>query len=215
MSENVNLLWVFVAGLTSVFSPCILPILPILVAGTEREHRARPLLIVLGLTTTFVIMGIVMSLFGSFLGPVMGYVEKGAGILIAVLGLLMLMDINIFKGLNALARVGNYSEGNVGGLILGLTLGIIWIPCVGPMLSSVLALVATRGSTGYGAGLLAVYSLGFAIPILLAAYAAHFFRNQVGFFKQHPAVIRIASGLLLLIFGLFIVFKGMLAFGAL
>jgi cytochrome c-type biogenesis protein len=83
------------------------------------------------------------------------------------------------------------------------------------MLSSVLALVATRGSTGYGAGLLAVYSLGFAIPILLAAYAAHFFRNQVGFFKQHPAVIRIASGLLLLIFGLFIVFKGMLAFGAL
>ncbi len=215
MSENVNILWVFVAGLTSVFSPCILPILPILVAGTEREHRARPLLIVLGLTTTFVLMGIVMSLFGSFLGPIMGYVEKGAGILIAVLGLLMLLDINVFKGLNALTRVGNYSEGNIGGLILGLTLGIIWIPCVGPMLSSVLALVATRGSTGYGAGLLSVYSLGFSIPILLAAYAAHFFRNQVGFFKQHPAVIRIASGLLLLVFGLFIVFKGMLAFGAL
>ncbi|NTV52494.1 MAG: cytochrome c biogenesis protein CcdA [Candidatus Firestonebacteria bacterium] len=215
LTENLNLLWVFTAGLTSVFSPCVLPILPILVAGTQREHRARPLLIVAGLTTTFVLMGIVSSLFGALIGPGMYYVEKGAGILIAVFGVLMLFDINWFKHLTFLSGLTSRSEGKFGGLLLGLTLGIVWIPCVGPMLSSVLALVAARGTTGYGAGLLLVYSLGFSLPILLAAYAAHFFRNQVGFFKTHPTGVRIASGILLIVFGLFIFFKGMIAFGSL
>jgi cytochrome c-type biogenesis protein len=213
--DKLNIFWVFIAGLTSVASPCVLPIIPILVAGTEREDRARPLLIVIGLSTMFVLMGIVTSLFGAVIGPGMPYVEKAAGVLIVLFGVLLLFDINLFKHLTFLSRIGNHSEGRFGGLILGLTLGLIWIPCVGPMLSSVLTLVASRGTLGYGAGLLLVYSLGFSLPILTAAYAAHFFRNQVGIFKQHPVIIRFASGILLIVFGLFIIFKGMLAFGAL
>lgn len=215
MVENMNLLLVFGAGIASVASPCILPILPILVAGTERDHRARPLLLVAGLTSTFVLMGIVTSLFGAAIGPAMYYVEKAAAVLIILFGGLLLFDVNLFKQMGFLQRLSFRSEGRYSGFFLGLTLGIVWIPCVGPILSSVLAMVASQGKLGFGSGMLLVYSLGFAIPILIAAYAAHFFRGQVGFFQKHPLVVRIASAILLLALGTFILFKGMIGFGSL
>lgn len=215
MTDHFNLLLVFTAGITSVFSPCILPILPILVAGTEKENKSRPVLMVLGLTVTFIAMGIVTSLFGSVIGPSMVYIEKIAGGLIILFGAMMLFDINLFKKLTFLQNIGSQATGSMGGFLLGLTLGIIWIPCVGPILGSVLALVASKGSVGYGIMLLFIYSAGFSIPILTTAYAAHFTRNHIGFIKRHPLLIRMISAFLLIALGLYIIFKGMLSFGGL
>lgn len=214
MTDNLNLLLVFTAGITSVFSPCVLPILPVLVAGTAKENKYRPLLIVLGLTVTFIAMGIVTSLFGSLIGPSMAYIEKIAGWLIVLFGVMMLFNINLFKKLTFLQNIGSQATGSMGGFLLGMTLGIIWIPCVGPILGSVLALVATKGSVGFGSMLLFIYSIGFSIPILVTAYAAHFTRNHIGFIKSHPLLVRILSALLLITLGLYIIFKGMLSFGS-
>lgn len=158
-------------------------------------------------------MGMITSLFGSVVGQAMLYVEKIAGVFIVLLGTLMLLDINLFKKLTFLQTIGNTATGATSGFVLGLTLGIIWIPCVGPISGSVLAMVASKGSVWYGASLLAIYSLGFAIPILLTAYAAHFTRSHVGFLKRHPVLIRVISALLLITLGLFIFFKGMMSFG--
>lgn len=203
----------FGAGVLSVLSPCVLPILPIIVTGTERDCRYRPLLIVLGLAITFVLMGVVSALFGGLIGQYMQHVERGAGVLIMLFGLAMLAGFNPFKNLGFLSNIHvQDNHGRWSGLLLGLTLGIIWIPCVGPVLSGVLAKVAGRGELGYGIILLGIYAAGFSLPMLLVAYLSQATRKRLQFFLRHPLAIRIASGLVLVVFGAIITFSGMLAF---
>ena len=93
-----------------------------------------------------------------------------------------------------------------------MTLGVIWVPCVGLLLSSVLATVAAEGQVLKGVILLAFYSLGFSIPMLIAAYSALFFRNKVSIIMNKPFVVRWISGGILIIFGLYFMFKGGISF---
>jgi cytochrome c-type biogenesis protein len=213
MVDNINITLVFAAGLASVLSPCVLPVVPIVVAGSNDDHKLRPVLIVAGLSVTFILMGVVSALFGSFIGTKMYYVEKAAGVLIALFGLLLIFNVNLFKHLGFFSRFAQKSRGRLGGFILGFTLGVIWIPCVGPMLSSVLAIVATQGKVLNGISLLFVYSLGFAVPMLIAGYASQFFRKGLRRFGKYHYFINIGSGAILLALGLFIIFKGMIGFG--
>jgi cytochrome c-type biogenesis protein len=213
MIENLNIALVFGAGLASVLSPCVLPVVPIIVTGSDNDHKLRPVMIIAGLTLTFVIMGAVSSLFGTIIGPKMVYINRAAGILIVLFGFLLIFNVNLFKHLGFLSQFAQKSRGKSGGFILGLTLGIIWIPCVGPMLSSVLALVASHGKVLYGIFFLFIYSLGFAVPMLIAGYAAQFFRNRFRKIGKFPIIINIVSGLILIAFGAVIFFKGTISFG--
>lgn len=213
MTENINLLFLFGAGLASVLSPCVLPVLPIVVTGRAEESRFRPLLIVAGLTFTFILMGILSSLFGSVIGSKIFYVEKVAAVIIFISGVLLVADVNVFKHLSFLSAFAQNSRGSFGGFLLGSTLGIIWIPCVGPMLSSVLAMVASKGHMVTGAAYLLVYSAGFAAPMLVAGYASQFFRKRMSGVGKYPRVISGLSGIVLIALGVFIYFKGMIGFG--
>jgi cytochrome c-type biogenesis protein len=206
--NSVDIGLVFAAGLASVLSPCVLPVVPIVVAGKSDDHKLRPVLIVGGLAVAFVLMGVLSSLFGSVIGPKMVYVEKAAGVLIAFFGLLLIFNVNLFKHLGFFSQFGQKSKGRFGGFVLGISLGVIWIPCVGPMLSSVLALVATEGKVLTGMGLLFVYSLGFAVPMLIAGYASQFFRNRFRSLGRFPVLINVVSGAVLLALGIFIITKG-------
>ncbi len=211
-----TLLMATFAGLASVASPCVLPMVPIIVTGTSDDHKYRPLLIVVGLSFSFIMMGVVTSLFAGAVAGVMPMVEKLVGVVVIAFGLSMLAGVNVFKNLTFLYKAQQFqSKGKWSGLILGMTLGIIWIPCVGPMLSGVLALVATKGQLASGLILLAFYSLGFSIPMLLAGYASQSFRHKIRVINQHPTAIRLISGLLLVAFGYYIFSSGMLAMGGL
>jgi len=214
MEQSLNLALIFIAGLASVLSPCVFPVLPIIMTGGSQDSRFRPLLIVAGLSLAFVAMGILSSLFGAVIGPFMYKLEKVAGGLIVLFGILMMADINIFKRLTFFSRLAEGSGGRKSGFVLGLILGVIWIPCVGPMLSSVLALVATEKQVAKGIFFLLIYSVGFSIPMLAAGYVSQFFRNRLRGFGRHPQVVSIASGLILTALGLFIIFKGVIGFGA-
>ena len=94
-----------------------------------------------------------------------------------------------------------------------MTLGLVWIPCVGPMLSGVLTLVATQGSVLSGMLLLAFYSLGFAIPLLIAGYASQSLRQRMRLVNAYHLAVRVVSGLILIGFGLAILNLGMLELG--
>jgi cytochrome c-type biogenesis protein len=214
MSDQINLLLVFGAGLTSVLSPCVLPVIPIVVLGTEKDPGLRPLFVVTGLSTTFILMGILSSLFGAVVGPAMSIVEKIAGVAIVIFGGLMLLDINLFKHFTFLQGLGSKSKSSFSGYLLGLTLGVVWIPCIGPMLSSVLALVATNGKLLNGLIMLTIYAAGFSVPLLIAGYSSHFFRSKVSLLLKHPLAVRFVSGSVLIVLGLLITFKGMVIFGA-
>ena len=203
----------FAAGLASVASPCVLPVVPLLVAGTADDHRARPALVVAGLATSFVAMGILTSLFGAAVGPVVPRLERAVGVLVLVSGALILSGVNVFERFAWLQRVAPAGGGRGSGLLLGLSLGLVWIPCVGPMLSGVLATVATRGSLAAGAILLLAYAAGFAVPMLLVGYGSQALRQRVRAVAAHPVAVRWVSGLLLVGFGALILQKGMLFAG--
>ena len=204
------LLTAFGAGLASVASPCVLPVVPIVVTGTEEDHRLRPLLVVLGLSMAFIGMGILGAAFGSLLaGGVTYYLEKAAGALILLFGVLTLLDRNVFKGLWFLQQIRTGTQGPWSGLVLGLTLGLVWIPCVGPFLASVLALVASEGEVAKGALYLGAYSLGFAVPMLLAGYFSRYFRERLRGVQRHQGLVRALSGGLLTLFGLYILVYGL------
>jgi cytochrome c-type biogenesis protein len=203
----------FGAGLASVASPCVLPVVPIIVTGTADDHRSRPAMIVAGIALSFSAMGVLSSLFGSAIGPALPLLEKGVGVLVLVFGLLLLADVNLFKRLTWLQRIQGGRGGRWSGLLLGASLGLVWIPCVGPMLSSVLAMVATNGTLLAGVVLLFVYSLGFAVPMLAVGYGSQALRQRVRAIAAHPVAVRWGSGLLLVIFGVVILRKGMLFAG--
>lgn len=203
----------FAAGLASVASPCVLPVVPLLVAGTGEDHRARPALVVAGLAASFVAMGVLTSLFGAAIGPAVPRLEKVVGAVVALFGLLLLADVNPFERLPWLQRIGPAHGGRWSGLLLGLSLGLVWIPCVGPMLSGVLATVATRGSLAAGVVLLLAYAAGFAVPMLAVGYGSHALRQRVRAVAAHPLAVRWASGLLLVGFGAVILREGMLFAG--
>jgi cytochrome c-type biogenesis protein len=203
----------FGAGLASVASPCVLPVLPIIVTGTADDHRSRPALVVAGIATSFVAMGVATSLFGAVVGPAIPALEKAVGVLVLAFGLLLLAGVNVFERLTFLQRVHAPGGGRWSGLLLGLSLGLVWIPCVGPMLSSVLATVAAKGTLAAGVILLFVYSLGFAVPMLAVGYGSQAVRRRVRAVAAHPLAVRWASGLLLVAFGALILRKGMLFAG--
>lgn len=210
-----TLIMVTFAGLASIASPCVLPMVPIIVTGTNDDHKYRPLLIVIGISCSFILMGVLTSLFAGAVAGVMPLVEKIVGVVVILFGVSMLFGINVFKKFTFFYKAQQFqSKGKWSGLILGMTLGIVWIPCVGPMLSGVLALVATQGKLASGLVLLAFYSLGFSIPMLLAGYASRSIRHKIRAVNSHPMAIRLISGTLLIVFGYYILTAGMLVIGS-
>jgi len=158
---------------------------------------------------------------GSMITSKLFYLEKVAAILVILFGVLLIVNINLAKYItffNRFQQGGVQKRGNIAALLMGMTLGLIWIPCVGGQLGAVLAMIATgaenaaTGTVLFGIILMLIYSFGFAIPLLVAAYATQFFRKRMGSVMKSPALIRIISGVLLIGFGVFIWMKGMMAF---
>ena len=205
-----NALFAFGAGLVSIASPCVLPVLPIVMAGPPGENRFRPVAIVAGLMSAFVLMGVLSSLFGSVVGPLLVRLEKPVGVLIGIVGLLVLLDLNPFKRLRVGGGAGAERKKGLGsGVLLGASLGLVWIPCVGPFLSAILGMVAARAQVGEAVALLVFYSLGFALPMLVAGYASQLFREKTAFLKTRPIAVRLASGALLVGLSVWILAKGL------
>lgn len=205
-----NALFAVGAGLVSIASPCVLPVLPIVMAGPPGENRLRPVSIVAGLMSTFVLMGVLTSLFGAVVGPLLVRLEKPVGVLIGVVGLLVLLDLNPFKRLRFATGTGTEKRKGLGsGAFLGASLGLVWIPCVGPFLSAILGMVAARAQVGEAVALLVFYSLGFALPMLVAGYASQLFRERTAFLKTRPLAVRLASGALLVGLSAWILVKGL------
>ena len=199
-----SLIAAFGAGVLSVLSPCVLPLLPAIMAYSSERGKLRPLAIVIGLCISFTAMGVIFSAFGSVVYAYRGYMETIAEITIIALGIVMLFDLPVFDRLSALAPQlapqTTQGEGLFGGLLLGLSLGIVWMPCLGPLIGSVLMTVIPEGDILYGGTVLFIYSLGLAIPMLGIAYATSTLTGHVRGLSRHSmAIRRIAGGVLILI----------------
>jgi len=198
----------FFAGMVSVLSPCILPVIPAVFAYSTEKGKFRPLAIILGLSISFTCMGIVTSIFGAKLTPYLGYLNILAEVLLITMGIALLFDLNIFNVFGNFSFLANSKrEGLFGGFLLGLSLGIVWLPCVGKVLGAILTMVAISGKATYGALMLFIYSVGFSIPMLFVAYSANFSSSKIRNVSKYGSQLKTVAGLIILGVGFYMVNK--------
>ncbi|AEH60064.1 cytochrome c biogenesis protein transmembrane region [Methanosalsum zhilinae DSM 4017] len=194
---------VFLAGILSVISPCILPLIPPILAYSADSGKYRPVAIVIGLSISFIAMGILSSAFGSLLAGYIDYLRIAASLIILVLGISLLVEnFHLFNIFSRLPFQVTGKGGVSGALILGISLGILWIPCTGPILGAILTMVAVEGNIFNGIAILSIYSLGFSIPVLVIAYSANITSAKLGKITHLTRHLKMAAGIVLIAVGL-------------
>ena len=218
--SELSIFIVFLAGVVTIMKPCCLPLVPVIFSGSG-GHRLRPLAIVSGLTVSFTTMGVLVSAFGATFAGYTDYLRNIAILFIISMGLVLFdQDVNmefmkisgsITQGLRGIGFFNKFSskmpEGSlIGGFFLGMSLGVLWIPCVGPILGAVLALVASVGNMTYGASMLFVYSIGMSLPMLSIAYYGKKVTNRYKWFSRNGELLKKLSGLVLIVIGIMLLF---------
>ena len=172
---------VFLGGVVTVFTPCCLPMIPPLLSGSV-GHRLRPPAIVAGSVVSFTAVGVVVGALGALSPDVL---RAPAFVVVIAFGAVMADDdLNDWFGektarlSSAGARTADVFDTGArpvaSAFILGLLLGVVWLPCVGPVLGAVLAFAAVEGDVATSGFLLFVYGVGFGLPLLGVAYGGKY-----------------------------------------
>ena len=207
----------FTAGLLSFLSPCVLPLIPSYVTfitgmSVEQVQRSRrtalihALLFILGFTLIFLALGATASALGRVLLAARDWVARAGGVLIIAFGL-YLLGVFDSRALDRERRVhfADKPVGYLGTVLVGVAFGAGWTPCIGPILGSILVYTSTVANLQRGLLLLFVYSLGLAIPFLLAALAIDRFLAAFARIRGAMVWMSRAGGMLLIVIGLLLV----------
>jgi cytochrome c-type biogenesis protein len=204
----------YAAGMLTALSPCVLPLLPMVVGGAMQQHRAAPLLMGIGMTLSFAVAGWILGALGPALGLDPVWLHQVAALSLIVFGLALWFEplANfVYRLVQPVADSADRLAASVGhqspaaALFFGGLLGLAWSPCAGPMLISSVALVATGQDATLGALLLGLFGLGAATPLVLAAYASRAgFARLKGWAMGHGKGLKRGFGLLAMLSGIFI-----------
>ena len=220
----------FLAGLLSFLSPCVLPVVPSYlsyvtgISGVAEMGRRRHVallhaaLFVAGFTLIFVAMGATATAFGRLLNAYQQWLERVGGVLIVVFGLYALGVLRSgvldreFRWQPVQqprrdaepggAALGRNPLAFLASVVAGVAFGAGWTPCIGPILGSILAYASSRADFGQGIRLLLAYSLGLAIPFLIAAWALEWFLGSAKRLRRYLGWVERTAGALLIVFGL-------------
>lgn len=209
---------VFISGLLSFFAPCTFPLIPVyigLLTDENGEYKKiklasftvnigaiiKTMAFVLGLSTSFVILGFGAGFLGKWISN--RWVLVFAGFIVLLLGIHQ-MDLIHIKKLDTMKGV--YFKNNktkaLGTYLMGISFSLGWTPCVGPILGAVLVTSASSGKELYGAFLMLIYSIGLMIPFLIMAIASSAVLNKFRFFEKHLVTIKRIGGALVAIMGI-------------
>jgi cytochrome c-type biogenesis protein len=209
----LSALFALAAGIVTVAAPCTLPVLPILlgasIAGRDQAaSKTRPLFIAFGFIVAFAAVTLVFSFFARAAGLSPDQLRNVAIALLAAFGVLMVWP-SLYARISATAssvfsRFSNVaprtSEGAVGGLLIGATLGLVWTPCAGPVLGSILTLLATQKQPEWAATLLTLYAIGAAIPMFAIAYGGQVAATRVRAIAPYAQRLQQGFGVLIVSF---------------
>ncbi|MFM9914377.1 MAG: cytochrome c biogenesis CcdA family protein [Rhizobacter sp.] len=203
------------AGGLTTLSPCVFPLLPLVLGGSLQGHRAAPLAMGMGMASSFALIGLLVGTLGDAIGLTGDGVRSAGGALLVAFGLVMLLpalDARFSRWMSPLASSAQAAGSRLnsgslaGALALGGVLGLVWSPCSGPLLGSALALVATEGGAGRGALILGLFGVGAAVPLVAAAYASRAGFSQIrGWVIGRAALVKRVFGVVLLALGLAVV----------
>ncbi len=215
---ELNILVSFVAGVLSFLSPCVLAIAPAYVSyvsGVESVEKDRKkvvmhtFLFVLGFAGIFVLLGMGASALGNVFAQYRVWFNRIAGLIIIVFGLQVLGVLKI-RMLYAEKHVRFREDlANLRSFVLGLSFGLGWTPCVGPILGSILLYVSSFGEVWRGGVLLGFYALGLAIPFLLVGLGWGYLWGLFQSLQRRGRIVELISGLLLLALGIIMVWGKM------
>lgn len=212
----------FIEGFALIISPCILPILPIILSGSLTGNKSRPLGIVIGFILSFT----VITLFSRALIQA-AHIDPEtlrvvSLVLLFLLGLMMLSThlsekFNLFT--QRLTNVGssntviNNPEGGLwSGLLFGCLIGIIWTPCAGPILAAVIVQIVTEHTTFNSSLTVVAFALGAGVPMLLIALVGRKVLDKFGVFKKHADLFRKVLGLIIILTVVYLYYFGVEAF---
>ncbi len=198
-------------GFGLAFSPCILPVLPLILAASTTGNKTRPLQIIVGFIVSFTLFSLISRQILSVTGIQQDQIQFGAFALLLAFGLVMLIPqlenrfASLTGGLADRANSLSYSritDGPGGGMIIGALIGIVWIPCAGPILAVAL-LQVIQSQTNIDAVLtITAFSIGAALPMLAIGYFGKAMTGYVRALAHHAVVIRRAMGVVIVIFAL-------------
>ncbi len=221
LETSVPALTVFIQGLLSFFSPCVLPLIPLYVGylaggaakegddGTIEYPRKKVLVntlfFVVGVSFAFFLLGFGFTALGQFFTGNQRVFSVVAGIVMAAFGLYMLGAFGKTRVIETEHRLpfnlGRFAMNPLVALVLGFTFSFAWTPCVGPVLASVLLMASSSASAATGFALVGVYTVGFVLPFL----AVGLFTGEVlRFFRTHGNVVKYTvkvGGALLIVMG--------------
>jgi len=227
---GVGILSAFLAGLVSFLSPCVLPLVPgyvsyvagrslddLAVAGMSPARLASlglSLSFVLGFSTVFIALGASATALGQLFQSYRAQADVIAGSVIIVFGL-HLTGLFRIPWLQRDWRFAGGPQGGtpVGAFLLGTAFAFGWTPCIGPILGTILTLSATTVGVQGGVALLAIYSLGLAIPFLLVAAFTGSFVGRMGALRRLGRPLQVATGVILVLMGLAVMTGTLASFG--
>jgi cytochrome c-type biogenesis protein len=207
LSNPIEFVLAFLAGAATIASPCVLPVLPILLnAAVPQQGRARPRAIILGFIVSFSAFAMALSSVSASVELAQETLRHAALALLALSGLLRIwtqpFDWLVGRTRALWSRFGPARpiNGTPGGnaFVIGLSLGAVWTPCAGPVLASILALVVRAGDPGRSALLVSLYALGAALPMLGLIEGGQYVTQRLRVLARHTATIQRVFGALVL-----------------
>jgi cytochrome c biogenesis protein CcdA len=191
----------FLGGVLTVLSPCVLPILPILVGRSLQSHIYGPIALIAGLIGGFAVAGSLLGITTSWFTGLANGLRYGAITLLFILGLLALFPtwsyrlfsyLHLGRWIKEPMRLGLWGE-----FWLGTQLGLLWTPCAGPVLGGILVLAAVSHQVVSAFALLVVYGIGAAIPLLSIAYGGRTLSQRLLKVRSHSALLQRVGGMLI------------------
>ncbi|WP_320150353.1 cytochrome c biogenesis protein DipZ [uncultured Tolumonas sp.] len=199
-------------GFGLAFSPCILPILPFILAASSTGGRARPFLIISGFISSFTMFALLSRKIFTLLAIQQDTLQHGAFLLLLLLGLIMLIPVlegrfafftnGLANNAEALSS-GKRADSVLGGFLVGTLIGVVWTPCAGPLLAAALLQVVQAKTDADAIATVLFFSVGTAIPMLIISVFGQRLTTQIRQFAKYTTLFRRGMGLLVVVFALF------------
>ncbi len=205
----MTFLFAFLAGVATIASPCVLPLLPVILASSTLEGRFRAAGLILGFALFFTGITLALSLLVRHFAVSPDIHRIAAGTIFVAMGAVLTLPVLKHRFEYAASGVigsldlgPRRTTGFLGGMLTGAGLGLAWTPCVGPIMASVITLALNQETTAQSALTAAFFSLGTALPMGLAVVFGKRLYDRTNWLKRHSSRLQQAMGLCILLVGL-------------
>lgn len=213
----MDLVFGYLAGLLTLINPCVLPILPIILATALQAGRAGPLALAAGMSLSFVIVGMGVAVFGRALGIDDRMIAQAGAFMMILFGIVLIIPQFSERFAAATAGLSSRADARIDGLnqaqlsgqfVGGALLGAVWVPCVGPTLGGAIALASSGESLAWAAATMLSFALGISTIIVLLAYGAQSaLQKRRDLFRKISGKARASMGAIFIAVGLALVFN--------